>query len=551
MLARPLCEPKGAVVPESEGLSRGEFLRRSALAGGIVLGGGGLLAACGGEDSAESAGETAGAAADTGAAATGPRKQGGVLHIGCGGGGKASDTLDADNNVGNEVDIARTRQLYDTLYDRGADFHLVDELAEETEFNATGDEWTVRIRADVEFHDGKTVTADDLIFSITRNFDPALPFSNYKVPLSFLDIENGITKMDDRTVRFTLPEPTAIFKERMGFPIIPVGYDGDNPVGTGPFKYKSFTPGQESIMDAHTNYWGEGPYVDQVIITNISDDTARVNALIAGQVHAINALPYAQIPLVEGNDDLAVLRARAGTWRPITMRVDAAPFDDVRVRQAFRLIVDRPQMLEQAIGGNGRIANDLYSPVDPCFASELPQREQDLEQAKSLLKSAGQENLQVTMVTAPVNAGVVEMSQVFVTQAAEAGVTVTLNQIDPGTFYGDQYLKYVFAVDYWTFTLPYLQQAVQADGPGGTFNETHFADPEFGRLFNEAMQELDDDRRCELIHEMQQIQYDIGGYIIPYYPDNIDAYSSELVGMIPYETGVSLGGWNLKDVSFA
>jgi len=474
-----------------------------------------------------------------------------VLHIGCGGGGKASDTLDADNNVGNEVDIARGRQLYDTLFDRTAEFTLENELAEEATPNATGDEWTVRLKPDVEFHDGKTLTADDLIFSITRNFDPALPFSNYKVPLSFLDLENGITKMDERTVRFKLPEPNAIFRERMGFPIIPVGYDGQRPVGTGPFKYKSFTPGQESIMDANPNYWGEGPFVDQVIITNISDDTARVNALIAGQVHAINALPYAQIPIVESNSKLRVLTAKAGTWRPITMRVDAAPFDDLRVRQAFRLIVDRPQMLEQAIGGHGRIANDLYSPVDPCFASELPQREQDLDQAKSLLKAAGHEDLHVTMVTSAVNAGVVEMSQVFVTQAKAAGVTVTLNQIDPGTFYGDQYLKYVFAVDYWTFTVPYLQQAVQADGPGGTYNETHFADPQFGALFNEAVKTVDDAKRCELIHQMQKIQWETGGYIIAYYPDNIDAYSSELAGLVPYKTGVSLGGWNLKDVSFA
>jgi peptide/nickel transport system substrate-binding protein len=411
--------------------------------------------------------------------------------------------------------------------------------------------WTVRLRDGVEFHNGKSMTADDLIFSINRCFDPALPFSNCKHGLEFLDVKNGIKKLDARTVRFTLAAPNAIFKERVTMPIIPVGYDGKNPVGTGPFKVKSFTPGVESTFDANPNYWGNGPYVDQVVITNISDDTARVNALLSGQVHAINALPYAQIPVVQKNSGLRVLAARAGTWRPITMRVDAPPFDDVRVRQAFRLLVDRPQMLDQAIGGHGRIANDLYSPVDPCFAKELPQRHQDIAQAKSLLKAAGQENLKVTMVTAPVNAGVVEMSQVFATQAKKAGVTVNLNQIDPGTFYGKQYLKYVFSVDYWTYTYPYLQQAVLADGPNGTYNETHFADPQFGKLFNQAVRTVNDGKRCQIIHEMQKIQWERGGYIISYYPDNIDAYSAKLAGMVPYKTGVSLGGWNLKDVSFA
>ena len=89
------------------------------------------------------------------------------------------------------------------------------------------------------------------------------------------------------------------------------------------------------------------------------------------------------------------------------MRVDATPFDDVRVRQAFRLIVDRQQMVDQVLSGQGRIANDLYAPYDPCFASDLPQREQDLEQAKSLLKAAGRENLTVELVTAPVFQGIV------------------------------------------------------------------------------------------------------------------------------------------------
>jgi peptide/nickel transport system substrate-binding protein len=518
-------------VGSERGLSRDEFLRRAAVAGGVVLSGGAL-------------------AERAGAARAAQPKQGGVLHIGCGGGGKASDSLDANTNVGNEVDIARNRQLYDTLFDRNPDFSLANKIAEEATPNEKGDVWTVRLRKGVEFHNGKTVTADDLIFSIQRCFDPKLTFSNCKNTLSFLNLKSGIKKLDANTVRFTLAAPNAIFRERLSMPIIPIGYNGKQPVGTGPFMYKTFTPGVESTMDANKNYWGKGPYADQVVITNISDDTARVNALLSGQVHAINALPYAQIPVIQGRSNLRVLTSKAGTWRPITMRVDAAPFNDNRVREAFRLIVDRPQMLAQAIGGHGRIANDLYSPVDPCFNKSLPQRHQDIAQAKSLLKAAGHENMSITMTTAPVNAGVVEMSQVFAAQAKNAGVTVKLNQIDPGTFYGSQYLKYVFSVDYWTYTYPFLQQAVLADGPNGTYNETHFNDPEFNKLFNTAIKTVDDAKRCQYIAEMQKIQWERGGYIVPFYPDNTDAYSAKLGGMVPYKTGVSLGNWNLKDLYF-
>ena len=110
--------------------------------------------------------------------------------------------------------------------------------------------------------------------------------------------------------------------------------------------------------------------------------------------------------------------------------IDAKPFDDVKVRQAFRLIVDREQMVQQVLSGQGRVANDLYAPYDPAYAKDLPQRKQDLEQAKSLLQQAGQANMTVELVTAPVFQGIVEAAQVFAEQAKGAGVTVKVRKVD-------------------------------------------------------------------------------------------------------------------------
>jgi len=254
--------------------------------------------------------------------------------------------------------------------------------------------------------------------------------------------------------------------------------------------------------------------------------------------------------VLEGADGVSVLNQETGVWRPFTMRVDLEPWKDVRVRQAMRLIVDRQQMVDQVLAGNGRVANDLYSPYDPCFASELPQREQDLEQAKSLLQQAGHDGLTTEMVTSPVNGGTVEMAQVFVEQAKAAGVTVNLRRVDPGQFYGDQYLKWPFAIDFWG-SLLYLPQVTQADGPGATWSETHFADPEFGGLFDEALATVDDAKRCEIIHQMQAIQHERGGYIIHYYVNVAAGYSNELLGLKPYKTGDDLNGYHLNEVSFA
>ena len=103
------------------------------------------------------------------------------------------------------------------------------------------------------------------------------------------------------------------------------------------------------------------------------------------------------------------MASESGAWVPFTMRVDQAPFSDVRVRQALRLIVDRQQMIDQALSGFGVLGNDLYAPFDPAYAKDLPQREQDIDQAKSLLKQAGQEGLEVELFTGDdIGAGAVE-----------------------------------------------------------------------------------------------------------------------------------------------
>ena len=124
-----------------------------------------------------------------------------------------------------------------------------------------------------------------------------------------------------------------------------------------------------------------------------------------------------------------MLIADAGAWVPFTMRVDTAPFDDVRVRQAMRLIVDRQAMIDQTLSGYGILGNDLYAPLDVNYASDLPQREQDIDQAKSLLKEAGQEGLQVELFTGDgIGSVAVPAANLFAEQAKEAGVEVKVTK---------------------------------------------------------------------------------------------------------------------------
>jgi peptide/nickel transport system substrate-binding protein len=522
-------------VSTGDGLTRRQVLRGAA-AGGVLLASGGLLAACG----------SSGGAKTTNAAI----KPGGTLRIGTTGGG-AKDSIDA-HFATSDPDIARLHQLYEPLAVRDPNFKLKMVLAESiTPAGSKPDMWTVKLRPGVTFHDGKPVTADDVLYSLRRIINPKNPGTG-AASIGYVDLKRS-KKVDAQTVLVALQFPNIGFPDDVGQyfnGIVPVGYDPKKPVGTGPFMYKSFAPGQQSVFVKYPKYWSGPAHVDSVTIIDFPDDTAKVNALLGGQVDAITNLPAAQLSQIQGSSGHKALISESGAWQPFTMRVDQAPFNDARVRQAFRLIVDRKQMIEQALLGQGRVANDLYAPYDAAYDSALPQRNQDLGQAKSLLAAAGHSGLTVQLTTAPVFQGIVEAAQVFAEQAKGAGVNVKLNKTDSGTFYGPNYLKWTFAQDFW-FTRNYLGQVAQGSLPNSPFNETHWADATFQSLIKQARAELDDAKRADLLHAAQKIEYDSGGYIIWSFSNQLDAYSSKLAGFRPARSGQPLTNYGFGKVGFA
>jgi peptide/nickel transport system substrate-binding protein len=527
---------------EHPGLTRREALR-GALAGGVLVGAGGLLAACGSEDVDVPT-------KNFGATSLEDVRSGGTLRVGVAGGG-ADDSIDA-HVLATVPDISRAFQLYEPLAGRNtaSDFELV--LAESIEPEKGGAEtWTIRLRDGVTFHNGKPVTADDVLFSLGRIIDPKDPKTG-AASISYVDLKRS-RKLDPRTVRIELKYPNVGFPDDLGQyfnSIVPTDYDPKKPVGTGPFMYKSFVAGERSVFVKNPDYWRDGlPRVDEVVIIDFPDDTPRVNALLSGQVDAITNLPPAQIAQVKSNDQFQLLISETGGWQPFTMRVDKAPFDDVRVRQAMRLAVDREQMISQVLSGQGRVANDLYSPYDPAYDDGLPQRKQDLAKAKSLLRQAGQADLRVELVTSPVFQGIVAAAQVLAEQVKDAGIAVKVRKVDPGTFYGDNYLKWAFAQDFWA-TRTYLSQVAQGSLPDSPFNETHWKDPQFLDLIAKARAELDDAKRTDLLQQAQRIEWERGGLIVWSFSNQVDAYSTTVGGFHPARSGFPLTNYGFGRVGF-
>ncbi len=518
--------------------------RRELLAKGAALVAlpalGGILSACGGSGSAT------GTSSPSSVATAKPRR-GGTLAGGISGGSSA-DTLDGQDPVSN-ADFARINSLFEPLagMDDAGQLRMV--LAEEITPDANATRWTIRVRKGITFHNGKELTADDVIFSFQREVDPKDPKPG-ATGIAPVDVP-GMKKLDAYTVSVPCHVPFSTFAEtiaQVGYGnIVPVGFDPRRPVGTGPFEYRSFTPGQQSVFVRNPHYWRSGlPYLDQVVLSDVADETSQVNGLVSGQFDVVNLLSTSAMASVTAGG-AKLLVAEGGGWTPFTMRTDTPPFNDVRVRQAMRYIVDRPQMMDVVFDGKGTLGNDLFSIWDPAYDHALPQREQDIGRAKSLLRAAGRTDLHVQLVTAPVAQGTVSAAQVLAQQAKAAGVTIDIQTVTVTDFYGSNYLKWAFAQDYWYYTY-YLPQVSDATLPSSPFNECHFDNPRYVSLYQEALRTVDRAKRTDIAHEMQRIDYDQGGYIIPYFPPVIDGHRSDIHGLVPSRVGVSLGNYDFSEV---
>ena len=217
--------------------TRRTFLRDAAVAGGTLVGGPVLLAACGGSSGATTS------AGSTSSAAVGTPKRGGVLRVGISAGG-ATDTLDAQHTP-STIDIARAAQLYDRLFQRDPAGNIAPMLALESSLNSAGDVLTVKLRPNVKFHDGTPFTSKDVVYSFNRILNPKTG-ADIAAQLSLVLAPSGVHAVDPTTVRFNFKTPYNNFEDiagRTSSSIVPVGFDPKKPIGTGPFKYQSFTPG--------------------------------------------------------------------------------------------------------------------------------------------------------------------------------------------------------------------------------------------------------------------------------------------------------------------
>jgi peptide/nickel transport system substrate-binding protein len=535
--------PNGKLLLPAQGLDRLTLSRRQLLTGaagaGLALGLGGLMSA---PNAARAAPLQQGVAALPG----GTPKRGGTLTVGCITSGSEENLF--PGMAAANPDMARCYNLYSYLFypSSGSNLYpLTPGLALSAEPNKDATVWTFKLRPDVVWHDGKPFTSADVVYNFQQLWGQSA--SNYSSAfiVGLVDLKN-VKALDKLTVEVPLLSASAQFPSILGFFNFGVLQEGatvesvaKKPIGTGPFKFESFTPGQESVFVRNENYWEEGkPYVDRLVLnTSFTDNNALLDALRSGAIDAYIAPAPSQARAMLNSQEVQVLQAPINS-QPymIGMRVDEGPFADNRVREAFKLLADRQQIVNGALAGFGSVSNDLMGFGCEYYASDL-KREQDLDKAKSLFKAAGFTG-DIKWPTANVFPGMVESLTIFADQAAAAGVKITVDTGDAGTYFTDAagaYTRYA-SQNVWQPSASLSVNYASALVLGAPYADTHWGSQKPGgaeanALILKAMGETNPSTAASLWHDVQVQQFNEGGYVIWGYYPYIDMAANNVRGL--------------------
>lgn len=443
--------------------------------------------------------------------------------------------------VNTSDDSYQQNAVYNRMVNLDASFQPVPELAKSWEVSEDGKTWTFHLESGVKFHDGRPMTAKDVVFSFQRLLDPAVGSPAAGV-LGFLDASK-IKAVDDVTVTFTtdtvvadLPTVLAI---KYGM-VVPEGSTKDElklkAIGTGPFVQDVYDPTQtRRVFQRNKDYWRKGlPKAECLELSVITEDVTRLAAIKSGAADLIMQAGAANAAVLAGDSTLKLEKSAPGTYMTISMWTDTPPFNDVRVRQALKKVIDRQLLVDTLILGNGVAGND--NPVPPtspaAYTAEIKPR--DIEGAKKLLAEAGfPDGLTVELNTGEGFPGMVALAQAYQQMAAEAGITINIVN-NPGDSYWDViWMKKPFFTSNWSGRpaaegLPYTFKS------DATYNEAKWNNPDFDRLLDEARAEVDPAKRDQLYKDAQKLLSEDGGVIVPYFMSDVAVMRADCEGYMPH-----------------
>ncbi|MCP3970177.1 MAG: ABC transporter substrate-binding protein [Rhodobacteraceae bacterium] len=478
-------------------------------------------------------GAAAGVLSATGLPTYAAPNKGGTLKLGFSG-ANTSDSWDGRTHSDLFMQAAGHGCVFDCLTEIKADGSLAGELAESWESSSDSTIWTFNLRKGVTFHNGKDFGADDVIESLQLHVSEDSKSAMKPIVANIASMK----KNNSHQIELTLTDGNADLPFLLAdyhMLIYPAGMVVEataKGIGTGLYRNDGFDSGVRFVGSRYADHYkgDSAGYFDSVEIIAINDASARMNALMTGQVHAVNRVDFKTEPLLKANPAVEIFEVTGNQHYTFPMLTGVDPFTNLKVRQALKHAVDREEMVAKILQGHGAVGNDHpIGPANAYYAADLPQNDFDPDKAKFLLEEAGLRGLSVDLSTS--NAafpGANDASQLYQASAKAAGININIVQEPADGYWSNVWLKKSWCSCFWSGRATEDLMFSVAYEAGGPWNDTQWNHARFQELLVKGRTESDTARRREIYTEMQDILRVEGGVVVPMYANWVDAHSTKI-----------------------
>ena len=451
-------------------------------------------------------------------------KKGGRLRQGFSA-GSTTESLDALKSNGAVVEISNNWCWGSNLTEILPDGSAAPELAESIESD-DAKSWVINLRPGVEFHNGKSLTPEDVIHSMNRHRGEDSESASKSLVSSIIDMrKTGPNQLIIDLVAANADFPFVLSDYRF----VIMASDDSGAVdtttgnGTGPYSVESFDPGVRALFKRNPNYFKEDrAHFDEVESLVLIDASARQAALISGKVDLVDNLDATTADLMLNAPGIRILEVTGTQSRNMVMRLDTPPFDNFDLRMALKLSAKRQEMVEKIEGGHGVVGNDHpISPTQQYYNTELPQREYDPDKARYHLEKAGMVGINLELKASPAALdGADDAALLLQASAAPVGININVKRVPSDGFWSNVWNQQGqgFTTSYWGGRPTNDWMFTTCCVEGSNWNDMAWRGTEAANRFNAlvaaARSELDEIKRRDLYWESQKLLHEDGGYLI-------------------------------------
>jgi peptide/nickel transport system substrate-binding protein len=447
-------------------------------------------------------------------------------------GGSTTDTLDPATHT-SSWNINVELQLRDTLTEINHKLEPIPSLAENWESSPDAKKWIFNLRKGVEFSDGKSLDAEDVIYSMNhhRGEESKSAAKPYLKPVTSLtadgknrvifELESGIADFPFYMADYHL----AIFKAGTK------GKEFEKGIGTAGFILEEWEPGVTAIVKRNPNSWkADRVYFDKVETLSINDVNARTNALKTGQLHFMDRCERKTVHLLKRSKGIEVNAVTATFHYTVPMLTNMQPYDDNNVRLGLKYAVDRDELVKRILNGYGEAGNDHpIAPINRYYAKDLPRRQYDPDKAKFYLKKAGMENHEFKLHTAEAAfQGADDAAILYQEHAKKAGINIKVVREPSDGYWSNVWTKKEWCMCYWSGRPTEDLMFSVAYAAGAPWNDTYWNHEKFNQLLVQSRAELDSNKRRQQYYDMQEICSNEGGTVIPMFAQIVEGLSDKI-----------------------